>query len=66
MQLDRLLQTPEQKYLLRKIVEPLNRQSADDFCLSGVAYIRFGVKRRFESIVLRALFCSFCDELDNI
>lgn len=55
MQLYRLLQTDEQKIALCQYTEPLGHLASDDFCLACVAYIRFGIRRRFENRVMHLI-----------
>lgn len=64
VQLIRLLQTDEQKTILYETVEPLKDEYRDDFCLSCVAYIRFGIRRHFASRLMNVLFASYCEVLD--
>lgn len=64
-QLIGLLQTQQQKHVLAETLEPLGKQSREDFCLACVAYIRFGVRRPFANNVMHVLFTSYCDLLDR-
>lgn len=64
IQLFRLLQTDEQKTILYETIEPLKDDYRDDFCLSCVAYIRFGIRRHFENRLMNVLFASYCEVLD--
>ena len=64
IQLFRLLQTDEQKAILCETIEPLKDDYRDDFCLTCVAYIRFGIRRHFENRLMNVLFASYCEVLD--
>ena len=64
IQLFRLLQTDEQKAILYETIEPLKDDYRDDFCLTCVTYIRFGIRRHFENRLMNVLFTSYCEVLD--
>jgi len=65
VQLLRLLQTDEQKVILIETIQPLKADYRDDFCLSCVAYIRFGIRRVFENRLMHILFTTYCCVLDH-
>ena len=64
-QLCRELQTEEQKDVLMETIEPMAPEYRDDFCLACTAYIRFGIRRRFNNHLMNVLFAAYTDLLDQ-
>ena len=65
VQLNRLLQTDMQKNILYDLIEPLNDEYRDDFCLACIAYIRFGIRHHYRNTLINVLFTHYCEVLDR-
>lgn len=62
-QLRGMLQTVEQRFVLSQMLSVMNRRSQDDFCLGCIAYIRYGLRRKFQNRILETMFIIYCEDL---
>lgn len=59
------LLTASQKSVITQALVHLKVDDAEDLCLSLVAYIRFGLRRKYDSMFIDVLYQSFIDLIDH-
>lgn len=64
-QLFRELKTQQEKDILYESIEPLRDEFRDDFCLSVLAYIKFGIPRTFDNQLMQVIYQSYIEMLDS-
>lgn len=64
-QLFRELKTQQEKDILYESVEPLRDDYRDDLCLSILAYVKFGVPRKFDNPLMQVIYQSYIELLDK-
>ena len=64
-QLFRELKTQAEKDILYEQIEPLRDEYRDDLCLSILAYIKFGIPRKFENQLMQVIYEAYRELLDK-
>lgn len=62
-QLSRELTNKEEQVILVETLMPLKEDYRDDFCLSVLAYIKFGVPRKFDNHMMQVIYHAFIELL---
>ena len=59
----KMLKTKHQRMILLQNCFPLKDSYIDDFCLAIVAYLKWGINREFDNMLMQTLFDAFRDML---
>lgn len=59
------LLTASQKSIITQALVHLKVDVAEDLCISLVAYIRFGLRRKYDAMFIDVLYQSFIDLIDH-